>query len=94
MASVHPDVALVGMIIRNLLVDGSRTEGEAYKVVLLSSAEAGATVRLSRPVRNDKVTAAGSPWGWTLGQRYTSLAALRRGPGVTFELDSHGDELA
>ncbi|MCY7287608.1 MAG: hypothetical protein LH624_05010, partial [Cryobacterium sp.] len=94
MSSVHPHVARVGRIIRELLADGSRTEGEAHKVVLLSSAEEDATVRLSRPVRNDKVTAAGRPWGWTLGQRYTSLAALRRGPGLTSELDSHGDELS
>ena len=93
MASVHPDVARVGQIIRDLLANGSRTEGEAHKVVLLSSAEADETMQLSRPVRNDKVTAAGRPWGWTLGQRYTSLAALRRGPGLTSELDSHGDEL-
>lgn len=58
---------------------------------LLSSENDEATVHLQAPVTNDKVASTGRPYGWTLAQRYTSLARLRR-PGVTktSDLDAAG----
>ncbi|TFD88593.1 hypothetical protein E3T61_12245 [Cryobacterium lactosi] len=94
LGSAHPDVRKVGELIRDLLSSGGRDAGEAYKVMLLSPSGEERTVHLPAPIRNDKVTATGKPWGWTLGQRYTSLNALRRGPSTTSQLESAGDELS
>jgi hypothetical protein len=73
-------------VIRNLLHQGSRVEGEAYDVLLLSTPDDDATVRLDRPIVNDTVTSAGKPWAWTLGQRYTQLDRIRSGVSRTSQL--------
>lgn len=92
LASAHADVRRVGELIQGQLARGSRIDGEAYKVMLLSPTDDDRTVRLPVPIRNDKVTSTGKSWGWTLSQRYTSLAALSRGPATTSLLDSDDDE--
>ena len=91
--STHADVRRVGELIQEQLRQGTRESGQAYKVVLLSPATNTQTLMLAHAVRNDKVTATGKPWGWTLGQRYTSRSALGRGPLLTSQLDSVGDEI-
>ncbi|WP_167043546.1 hypothetical protein [Salinibacterium sp. ZJ454] len=92
MTSVHADVVRVGELIERSLRLGIRTEGEAYKIMLLSSATDSATVLLARPVQNDKRTSTGKSWGWTLSQRYLPLSTLRRGPQFTSELASDDEE--
>ena len=91
--SAHADVKRVGELIQDYLRRGARDSGQAYKVVLLSPTTDRATFRLTQPVRNDKVTATGKPWGWTLGQRYTSRRALGKHPRYTSQLESAGDEI-
>jgi len=62
-----------------LLGQGLRIEGESYDVLFLSGPDDPRTIRLPGPIRNDTVTAAGRPWGWTLSQRYTRLDTLTSG---------------
>lgn len=50
-------------------------------VFLLSGPRDPETVVLEAPVVNETVATSGRPWAGTMGQRYVSLAALRR-PGV------------
>ena len=62
------------------LRDGLRTEGEQYGVIVLTAATDPDTVQLAQPIANDTTAkTTGRAWAWTLGQRYTSLAKLRRG---------------
>jgi hypothetical protein len=71
----------IGHVIESALSAGTREEEQQYKIFLLSGPDDEATVKLSGPIVNDTVSAAGKPWAWTLGQRYTSLAKLTA-PGV------------
>jgi hypothetical protein len=73
-------------IIRICLGEGTRIEGEAHDVILLTGPDDPATRTLAHPVINDTVTVAGKPWAWTLGQRYTRLDALTAGPTRTSQL--------
>lgn len=90
-SSAHAAVRQVGGLVQLSLQSG-RDSGQAYKVMLLSAKDAAATLVLSAPIANDQRTATGKRWGWTLGQRYTSLAALKRGPAVTSALETAGEE--
>jgi len=78
-----PEVATV---IRALLAAGTRVDGDAYDVLLLTGPDDAATIRLAQPVVNDTTTASGKPWAWTLGQRYTRLEVLRSGVRRTSDL--------
>jgi len=73
-------------LIEYLLDQDSRTDGEAYDVLLLTSADDPKTVRLEAPIANDTVTESGKPWGWTLSQRYTRLDKLTSGVTRTSQL--------
>jgi len=73
-------------VIERLLEEGLRTEGESYDVLFLSAPDDPNTVRLRGEIKNDTVTAAGRPWGWTLSQRYTRLDKLTSGVTVTSQL--------
>lgn len=75
--------AAVADAIEKLLQSGARTEANEYCVFILSRPDdPRLTVILDEPIVNDTKTAAGRPWAWTLGQRYTSLVRLKR-PGTT-----------
>ncbi|WP_211717849.1 hypothetical protein [Nocardiopsis sp. MG754419] len=73
--------ARIADLIRSSLETGAREEGKKYMVFLLSGPQDPETVVLEVPLVNDTVAASGRPWAWTMGQRYVSLAALRK-PGV------------
>ncbi|WP_042285195.1 hypothetical protein [Nocardiopsis alba] len=73
--------ARIADLIRSSLETGAREERQEYMVFLLSEPEDPETVVLEAPLVNDTVAASGRPWAWTMGQRYVSLAVLRR-PGV------------
>ncbi|MGW8439205.1 hypothetical protein ACWGKS_29015 [Nocardiopsis sp. NPDC055879] len=73
--------ARIADLIRSSLESGVREERQEYMVFLLSGPQDPETVVLEAPLANDTVVASGRPWAWTMGQRYVSLAALRR-PGV------------
>jgi hypothetical protein len=72
--------------VKTLLDDGLRSDGEHYGVLLLSPHDSDETVHLPAAIKNDTVTAAGRPWGWTLSQRYTRLDKLASGVNRTSEL--------
>jgi hypothetical protein len=75
-------------VIRRLLDDGPRTEGNAYQVFLLSGPDEPGTVKLPQAIVNTTKAASGRSWAWTLGQRYTSLESLLTHPATTTELDA------
>lgn len=75
----------MAVVIERFIDDGLRQEGDAHGVLILTSPDDPETVHLAAPIANDTVTSSGRPWAWTLGQRYTSLDALRRAK-VTSEL--------
>ena len=70
-------------LIERMVGDYARPEGPEHKVLLLEPEDEA--LHLDAPIENDTVAASGRPWAWTLGQRYTSLEALR-GAGTTSEL--------
>lgn len=79
------DGEVADLVVR-LLDDESRTEGAAYGVFLLSSADSPETERLPQAILNDTKTDSGRAWAWTLGQRYTSIERLKSGATVTSQL--------
>jgi hypothetical protein len=64
------------------LEQGKRTEGQQYKVFVLSRDADEGSVMLDRPITNTTKAASGKTWAWTLSQRYTKLDALTA-PGIT-----------
>ena len=78
--------AELASLIEYLLDQESRTDGEAYDVLLLTGTDDPRTVRLEAPIANDTVTESGKPWGWTLSQRYTRLDKLTSGVSRTSQL--------
>jgi hypothetical protein len=84
-----PPDQLIAQVIESTLAAGTRDVGQQYQIFLLSGPDQPETVQLSQPIINDTLSAAGKPWAWTLGQRYTSLAKLTaHGVKVTSELAS------
>lgn len=75
-------------LVEDVLVAEPSRAGAEWMVFLLTEPSAAETIRLSHPIRNTTTTAEGRPWAWTLGQRYTSLGALRSGAATTSELDA------
>lgn len=75
-------------IIEALLNNGSRSDGTAYQVFLLTRPNDPATVRLDQPVQNAARTTTGRTIAWTRGQRYTKMEHLRANPTTTDELDA------
>jgi hypothetical protein len=78
--------AELASLIEYLLDNDTRTDGEAYDVLLLTRSDDPKTVRLEAPIVNDTVTESGKPWGWTLSQRYTHLDKLTSGVTRTSQL--------
>ena len=63
-------------LITAMLDAGERAAGDQHGVMLLTGHDSPETTVLPRPIVNDTLTAAGRPWAWTLGQRYTRLDLL------------------
>ena len=66
----------LGKLIERVIEDQARPPGPNHKVLLLEPSDEA--FHLDAPIDNDTTAASGRPWAWTLGQRYTSLNALRR----------------
>ena len=67
----------LGQLINRLLNENRREEGSRFKVMLLSDPESDDTLKLDRPIPNDKRSKTGKPTAFTMGQRYVSSNALR-----------------
>lgn len=89
-ASGEESERAIGALIAELLNDSPRLAGEAYGVFLLSPREDERTLLLPTEIRNTTRDRSGKPWAWTLGQRYTSAAALTSGAATTDELSAAG----
>lgn len=73
-------------VIRRMLADGVRADGDPHGVILLTPWDDPSTVHLAAPIANDTKTETGKTWAWTLGQRYTRLERLQRGAVLTSQL--------
>jgi hypothetical protein len=61
---------------------GTRSEGQPFRVFVLSRSPEEGTIELGDPIANTTKAASGRTFAWTMGQRYTRLAALTT-PGIT-----------
>ncbi|MCR9207654.1 MAG: restriction endonuclease [bacterium] len=66
----------LGDLVSRLIDEGYRTEGERFKVMMLSSPESPDTITLNQPIPNDKRSKSGKPTAFTMGQRYVPSDAL------------------
>jgi len=67
----------LGELVSANLKAKKRTEGTAYKVLLLSAPDSPDTMKLDRPIPNDLVAKSGRPTAFTQNQRYVSSGRLR-----------------
>jgi hypothetical protein len=73
------------------LAGETRPEGQPFRVFVLSRSPEEGSVALGGPITNTTKAASGRTWAWTMGQRYTRLAALRTpGLATTSDLESAG----
>jgi len=73
------------------LEEGTRTEGQPFRVFVLSRTEHEGSVALDGPIANTTKATSGRVWAWTMGQRYTRLAALKTpGLATTSDLEAAG----
>ncbi len=67
---------LLGKLVDHLVSTGKRIEGNSYKVMMLSAPDSPETLKLDKPIANDKRSKSGKPTAFTMGQRYVSTHAL------------------
>ncbi len=79
----HDDVEIkrggtgpLGKLVTRLIEDGRVAEGEFRKIMLLSAPDSPDTLQLPGPIPNDLRSKSGTPWAFTLNQRYVSTEAL------------------
>jgi len=63
-------------LVRRLIESEMRPVGGMFKVLLLSAPDSNDTIRLPRPIPNDKRSKTGKPTAFTMRQRYVSSEAL------------------
>lgn len=66
----------LGKLVARILDEKRRTEGESFKVLLLSSPDSPDTLKLSAPILNDAKSKTGKPTAFTMSQRYVSSTSL------------------
>jgi hypothetical protein len=66
--------------------DNSNRYGDTMKLFFLSAHDSTETISLTQDIKNDLVNAEGRPYAFTQGQRYVSLADLKKNPKTTTEL--------
>jgi hypothetical protein len=77
-------------LVRKLRSDGSDRYGDTMKVFFLSAYDSTETISLTQDIQNDLVNLEGRPYAFTQGQRYVSLANLKKNPKTTTELLDNG----
>ena len=60
--------------------------GDTMKVFFLSSPDEADTIQLKQDIQNDLKSFTNKPSAFTMGQRYVSLASLKKNPKTTTEL--------
>ena len=76
----------LGALVNRLLKEEKRPESGLFKVLMLSAPDSPETLRLDRPIPNDKLSKTGKPTAFTMGQRYVSSERLRQAR-TTSDLD-------
>jgi len=76
----------LGELVNRLLEEDRREEGRRFKIMLLSSPDSPKTLKLPRPIPNNKKSKAGKGTAFTMGRRYVSSSALIEAE-VTTDLD-------
>lgn len=81
----------IGDAIAASLAGGTRSEGQPFRIFVLSRSPEEGSVLLGGPITNTTKAASGRAWAWTMGQRYTRLTALTT-PGLdtTSDLEAVG----
>lgn len=73
----------LGILVNRLLDEGRRDIGGRFKVFLLSAPDSPETMKLEKPIPNDKKSKTGKGTAFTMGQRYVSSEALRKANATT-----------
>ena len=73
----------LGVLVNRLLDEGRREEGRSFKVFLLSPPDSSDTLKLARPIPNDKKSKTGKTTAFTMGQRYVASEALMEAKTTT-----------
>ena len=66
----------VERLVKRLLAEKRREEGDIFKVLLLSAPDSPDTLKLPAPIPNDLKSESGKPTAFTMGQRYVSSKKL------------------
>ena len=66
----------VERLVKRLLAEKRREEGEVFKVLLLSAPDSPDTLKLPAPIPNDLKSESGKPTAFTMGHRYTASEKL------------------
>ena len=66
----------LGVLINRRLDEERRAEGRTSKVFLLSAPDSPDTLKLPKPIPNDKKSKTGKGTAFKMGQRYVASAAL------------------
>lgn len=76
----------LGVLVNRLLKEEKRPENGLFKVLILSAPDSPKTLRLDRPIPNDKLPKTGKTTAFTMGQRYVASERLRHAM-TTSDLD-------
>lgn len=66
----------LGLLVSRLLKEEKRPENGMFKVLMLSAPDSPDTLRLDRPIPNDKLSKTGKTTAFTMGQRYVASERL------------------
>ena len=73
-------------LVHRLLMEGRRAEQGLFKILMLSAPDSPDTLRLGRPIPNDKLSQSGKTTAFTMGQRYVASERLKQAK-TTSDLD-------
>ena len=76
----------LGALVKGLIKEGRRPERGLFKILKLSAPDSPDTLRLERPIPNDKRSLSGKTTAFTMGQRYVASERLKQAK-TTSDLD-------
>jgi hypothetical protein len=84
--ATHDEVEMVknrydgelGALVNRLLKEGKRPQNGMFKVFILSAPDSPETLRLDRPIPNDKLSRTGKTTAFTMGHRYVASERPRQ----------------
>lgn len=67
----------IGELVNCLIDNNLRTEGKAYKILILSPPNDPSTIKLDKPIENNLISKAGKTTAFTQNQRYVNVDKLK-----------------